>query len=81
MHDIETSKKVAGFAVKSKGPSVDMEKKCGSIKSSLVQKMHTRYSDLEEDFIEATVLANIKSWPRENVAGTVIIYYKHYLFY
>jgi hypothetical protein len=46
-----------------------MEKKCKAIKSSLVSHMESRYRDLKDEVIEATIIANIKNWPQENVTG------------
>lgn len=72
MHDIQTKKGISVYGLKSKGPSVDMNKKCTAITSSLVRHMDSRYNDFKNDVIEATRVANIKSWPCQNDAGTGI---------
>lgn len=49
-----------------------MNKKCTAITSSLVRHMESRYDDFKNDVIEATRVANIKSQPCQNDAGTGI---------
>ena len=60
---------LSGYALKQKGACIDVVKASQDLKRQFLQKIESRYKDLEDDIIAATVIGNLNNWPAQNDAG------------